>query len=319
VATLYKRGDRYYLNWRAGSKQFRRSLGKIDERAAEKLRREKEAELTLGIAPRQESPTLADYLDDYCSALEAEGKSKKRRSELRHACRALGHHHIATLPPRLVEEFKVARLRVAKPETVGKEIRLLKAAMNRAVALEIIERNPIAKLKPPRGVTSKAVEFFTKEQLAKLYSADPAIAPLWRFMVNTGLRRGEFAKARRSDVVGGVIRIESTDEGRTKSGRWREVPINAQARAALKKLGDDRLSPYASDTLSHRFMRVARAAGVPGNLHMLRHTFCSHLVMAGVSLRVVQVLAGHSSYAVTERYAHLAPGNKTAAVNKVWL
>jgi integrase len=262
---------------------------------------------------------LAEWLNDYCDALEAEGKSKKRRNELAHVRRALGHLHIASLPPRLVEEYKINRLRDAKPETVGKEIRLLKAAMNRAVALELIDRSPIAKIKPPRGVTSKAVAFYTKKQLAALYKADRELAPIWRFMVNTGIRRGEFAKARRADIVRGALRIESTEDGRTKSGRWREVPLNTQAKVALKKLGADRLSPFAVDTLSHRFLKVARAAKVGGNLHLLRHTFCSHLVMAGVSLRAVQVLAGHSSYAVTERYAHLAPAKKAAAVNKVSL
>jgi integrase len=319
VATLYKRGDKYYLNWRTGGKQYRRSLGQVDERTAERFRREKEAELTLGITPRSATPTLAEYLDDYCTALEAEGKSKKRRSELQHARRSLGHAHIGSLPPRLVEDFKVTRLRSAKPETVGKEIRLLKAAMNRAVALELIDRNPIARIKAPRGVTSKAVAFFTKKQLAAIYKADSELAPIWRFMVNTGLRRGEFAKARRADIVGDALRVESTEEGRTKSARWREVPLNIDARAALKRLGADRLSPFAGDTLSHRFLRAARAAGVPGNLHMLRHTFCSHLVMAGVSLREVQLIAGHSSITVTEQYAHIAKSNKTAAVNKVRL
>lgn len=319
MATLYKRGECWYLNWRANGRQRRQSLGKIERHAAETLRREKEAQLTLGIQPAAPSPTLAEWIDDYCAALEAEGKSKKRRSELAHARRALGHLHIASLPARTVEDFKIARLRAAKPETVGKEIRLLKAAMNRAVALELIERSPIAKIKPPRGVTSRAVAFYSKKQLAALYAADRALAPVWRFMVNTGLRRGEFAKARRADIVRGVLRVESTEEGRTKSGRWREVPLNAQAKAALCKLGADRLSPFAGDTLTHRFAAVARAAGVGGNLHMLRHTFCSHLVMAGVSLRAVQILAGHSTYAVTERYAHLAPAKKAEAVNKVSL
>jgi integrase len=319
LATLYQRGDCFYLNWRENDKQWRRSLGKIDARVAEKIRREKEAQLTLGIQPVAHSPTLAEWLDEYCDWQEAEKGTKKRRYELIHIRKALGHHHISSLPARLVEEHKMDRLKVAKPETVGKELRILKAAMNRAVALEVIERNPIAGIKPPRGAISRAVSYYTKQQLANLYKADKDTAPIWRFMVNTGVRRGEFVKATRSDVMGETLRVESTEEGRTKSGRWREVPLNTQALAALKKLGKLRLSPYANDTLTHRFAKVAKTAGIGGHLHMLRHTFCSHLVMAGVSLRAVQVLAGHSSYSITERYAHLAKTNKTEAVNKVSL
>lgn len=320
MATLYQRGDCWYLNWRENGKQWRRSLGKLDAKAAERIRREKEAQLTLGIEPVAECPTLSEWIEDYCEWQEAEKDlSKKRKSELRHVKAALGHYRLSSLPARLVEEHKVARLRVAKPETVGKEIRILKAVMNRAVALEVIERNPIAGIKAPRGAISRAVSYYTKDQLHSLYVIDEGLAPLWKFMVNTGLRRGEFVKAKRSDIHGDTIRIESTEEGRTKSGLWREVPLNTQAKAALKKLGEEKLSPFAGDTLTHRFQDVAKAAGIEGHLHMLRHTFCSHLVMAGVSLRAVQVLAGHSSYAITERYAHLAPASKTAAVAKVSL
>lgn len=43
------------------------------------------------------------------------------------------------------------------------------------------------------------------------------------------------------------------------------------------------------------------------SLHSLRHTYISHLVMAGIPLRVVQKLTGHAHHSTTERYAHLAP------------
>lgn len=319
MATLYKRGDTYYLNWYDNNRQWRRSLGKIDLRAAEKIRREKEAQLTLGVQPVAASPTLAEWIDDYCAWQEAEKGSKKRRSELNYAKATLGHWPIASLPAMHVEDFKIARLRTAKPETVGKEIRILKAALNRAVALGVIEKSPIAGVTAPRGVTSKAVEFYTKKQLDDLYKADRSLAPIWQFLANTGLRRAEFVKARRADIVGSAIRVESTESGRTKSGKWREVPLNAAAKSALRRLGDDRISPYSKDKLTHAFAEVAKKAETGGNLHILRHTFCSHLVMNGVSLRTVQVLAGHSSFAITEQYAHLAPRNKTEAVDKIRL
>lgn len=319
MATLYKRGDAYYLQWSENGEQWRRSLGKIEPRAAEKIRQEKEAQLTLGIRPIGSSPTVADWIDDYCDWQLAELGTSKRKYELKHARAKLGHLHIATLAPLAVEHYKLARLKIAKPETVGKEIRILKAALNRAVALGVLEKNPIAAIKAPRGTISQAVAFYTGKQLRALYKASGPMAAVWQFMVNTGLRRAEMAKAVRADIHGSTIRVESTEKGRTKSGKWREVPLNAGARAALKAMGRDRLAPYAIDTLSHRFAAHAALASIGGHLHMLRHTFCSHLVMAGVPLRTVQVLAGHSSYSITERYAHLAPRNKSEAVDKIRL
>ena len=41
--------------------------------------------------------------------------------------------------------------------------------------------------------------------------------------------------------------------------------------------------------------------------HGLRHTFASHFMMAGGNILTLQKLLGHSSVAVTMKYAHLAP------------
>lgn len=47
----------------------------------------------------------------------------------------------------------------------------------------------------------------------------------------------------------------------------------------------------------------------------MRHTFASHLVMKGVSIRTVQELLGHSSINVTERYSHLSVGFKKQEID----
>ena len=43
-------------------------------------------------------------------------------------------------------------------------------------------------------------------------------------------------------------------------------------------------------------------------VHILRHTFCSHLAMRGAPARAIQELAGHSELGMTQRYMHLSPG-----------
>ena len=56
-------------------------------------------------------------------------------------------------------------------------------------------------------------------------------------------------------------------------------------------------------------MRVETKAGLPktGRLHVYRHTFASHLAMAGVPAKTIQELCRHASLSMTMRYMHLSP------------
>ena len=59
-------------------------------------------------------------------------------------------------------------------------------------------------------------------------------------------------------------------------------------------------------------IRAEAKAGLDqtGRLHVYRHTFCSHLAMAGVPAMTIKELARHKSLAVTMRYMHLSPSAK---------
>jgi integrase len=63
-------------------------------------------------------------------------------------------------------------------------------------------------------------------------------------------------------------------------------------------------------TIQSWMERVQRRAGVEvtGNVHILRHTYCSRLAMAGAATPYIKQQAGHASIAATKLYIHLAPG-----------
>ena len=60
---------------------------------------------------------------------------------------------------------------------------------------------------------------------------------------------------------------------------------------------------------------AARHAHVREGVHVLRHTFCSHLAMRGAPGRAIQELAGHSELSMTQRYMHLSPAALDAAIH----
>lgn len=316
MATLYKRGPSYYLNWREDGQQFRRSLGAIDRKAAEAIRAEKAAELAGVIVPRS-GRTVGAILNGYLQWSKLARASSYRGTEaaLRPLVTLFADHPAEGVDAERIERW--AATSASAPATVAKSIKMARAAYRRAIRLQQVSSNPFQRVEIPKIVTSRAPPYYSREDLAELFKTTRG--PVWRFMVNTGLRRAEMAKARRADVRDGKLFVESSPTGRTKSGRWRWVPLNAAAVDALAALGADRLVECHVDTLGDWFRLDAKAANVGGSLHWLRHTFCSYLAQAGVSLHDIKELAGHSSVAVTEMYAHHAPHAGQAAVGKLAL
>lgn len=323
MATLYQRGKSWYLSWGQNGESFRRSLGPIELREAEKIRSAKEAELKHGVRILPRLPTVAAFMTFYADWYGAEHPTTARRfnNEIKPFIAAFGHRPIDSLRPAEIEAWKAARLQTHARETVGKELRRFKSAFAKGIRWGEIDTNPLASVTAPRGVRSVAVRFYTSAQIAALGRTPRG--PLWRFLACTGLRRSEAVHVLQSrDVLADgaqtVVRVESLPDasgsGRTKSGKWREVPLNAAAEDALTRL-PDRIADCHPDTLSDWFRADAITAGVGGSLHRLRHTFCAHLAMAGVSLRQIQLLAGHADQKTTEMYAHLSPKNAREAVD----
>lgn len=73
------------------------------------------------------------------------------------------------------------------------------------------------------------------------------------------------------------------------------------------------------DNINKAFRAILKDAEITGfRFHDLRHTFASRLVQGGESLYTVQELLAHSDPKTTQIYAHLAPSDKRAALDRVF-
>jgi integrase/recombinase XerD len=150
-------------------------------------------------------------------------------------------------------------------------------------------------------------------------------APVYRVCLTTiyvcGLRISEGAAVRVADLDGEreVLRV------RGKGDKERQVPLAKSTLESLRGfwklhrsepwLFPARLQPRSSsqagpvDTLNLRnaFLAARKQSGVnkPATVHSLRHSCATHLLEAGVQLRLIQEILGHKSPSTTAIYTHL--------------
>ena len=173
-----------------------------------------------------------------------------------------------------------------------------------------LEREPQGRL---RWLTQEEI---TTLLAACLKSKNRELHPAVVIAINTGLRRAELFGLtwERVDLSRGVLRLELT-----KSARRREVPLNEDSYDALVSL-EPKATGRVFQTRSIRtaFENAVETAKLEDvTFHTLRHTFASWAMMRDVSLKELQELLGHSSLAMTMRYAHLAPEHLRTAVTRL--
>ena len=111
---------------------------------------------------------------------------------------------------------------------------------------------------------------------------------------------------------------------RAQGGRERTLPLTVRLTVALKEsrhlrgprvLYDEGGNSLTQKVIQDRVRRAERRAGMKRlGVHILRHTFCSHLAMRGAPARAIQELAGHQDFATTQRYMHLSPAAIESAI-----
>lgn len=327
MATTYSRGDCYYLNWSEKGRQRRKSLGAISAIQAETCRVAKELELRTGKVLFLPATVFDTHVTDYLEWHKVKFPASHQRIAqiCRDAFEDFRGKSLADITRQDIEKWLAKRetrvgidrhkkKAIAASETAAKELRTLKAVLNAAVNWGKLDKNPAGtghgSVKPPKNKRSAPIHFYSREELSRLYEFSES-APVWRLMANTGMRRAEARHLRWEHVSleTGELVIVSTDAERTKSGKFRTIPLTDGAKAALELLRQETgSSPHvlpraAGPSLSRSFRRDIKRLGLKGSLHSLRHSYASHLVMAGVPLRTVQLLMGHESFTTTEKYA----------------
>ncbi len=185
---------------------------------------------------------------------------------------------------------------------------------------DVIRKNPMRKIKSLKIDRAKARRPLTAEQLERLRDGCRSYKEkaLVEFLVSTGCRL--------SEAVG--VRVDAVDwQGRSvvvlgKGGKERTVYFSVRAKLMLqeylaRRKGGEALfassrAPYEAmkpRAVEKALQKVGERAGesVRVHPHLMRHTFASNALNAGMDITIIQHLLGHTDPKTTLIYAELAP------------
>jgi integrase/recombinase XerD len=158
-------------------------------------------------------------------------------------------------------------------------------------------------------------EILGPEQLERVFSAprNPKHRALLMAAYSGGLRVNELVHLKVTDIHSDRMMIR-VDQGKGKKDRYTLLSkrLLGELRAYWKIKrptiwlfpGIKRHKPLCVRMAQKVYTRAVAKAGITrkGGIHTLRHCFATHLLEAGVDIRTIQLLMGHSSILTTVRY-----------------
>lgn len=219
---------------------------------------------------------------------------------------------------------------------------------------DVILNNPCKKsVKSDIGKPSEKKEALTIENQRNFLIAatGQSYENQFRFILQTGLRTGELIGLRWEDIDFGkkVVTISRTMEYRYKIGEWRAgppksqsgyrtIPLTEEAIRILKnqKEKNSRIKviditwkdyvflcrkgePVKNSTYDAALFKICDKAGIRRfSMHVLRHTFATRCIEAGMIPKTLQKILGHANIGITMNlYVHVTEEEKTKEMELV--
>lgn len=253
------------------------------------------------------------------------------------------------IPEQAVQEYVLdCHTRKYARSTMKSAVALLKEVMKFAAKHGMMEYMPWD-IEYPRDDRPRKLPVLSKSDHRKLLKyltehITPQRMPVM-LALSTGMRIGEVCALRwdNVDMLNRTITVSATRmrtyDRRTKSSKmftntpktvnsYREIPISAQLHIALRKVCEMQdqdeyvcgwAGPTEPRTAREMYAKLLDKLGIPPiKFHGLRHTFATRCIEAGVDVKTVSAILGHSNVATTlNLYVHPTIDNKRDAMKRL--
>jgi integrase len=274
--------------------------------------------------------SVGDVIDDAITALETGRRRVKGKDTELYRLRAFRRNFVTLCATALAdatedmfEDWIAERLEEVKPNSVGRDVRLLKPLFEAAARKYDLARSPLAYIKPPRAIDERIRRIQPEEEsllFAELIVAKDPIVPLAaQFALETGCRRSEMLRVEWPDYDSHGSTIWLAD---AKNGRGRHILLSEQAQKIVECLPGraegGKLFKATGNQLKQAFeyarARAAKRAEALGRLdlvgvgtlrwHDFRHEAISRCFDAGWTSEQVMDFSGHVDVKSLLRYRH---------------
>lgn len=325
----YAPSGTYYLRKRIAGKLVRKSL-KTQTISVAKLRLPVEiARLSaqLGAVSQSGSATLLDCFAAVVNRVDTNPNLMKRSKEYRRFTLKLLQPFIQSLPAtrsftrlRCEEWFSEVKARFS-PTLCNNLLGSLRLVVAEALSSGLLTSDPTIGIKRAKIVAKKLTlpspdEF--RKLVTMIFSYSRKAADLVEFLAYSGCRLSEARALKWSDISDQTNSIFVTGKG----GYSRNVPMIAQLRLLLKRLGERKPNGLVLScrNAEDEMTRACNALGITRITHHdLRHLFATACIEAGVDIPTVSRWLGHRDGGVLalRTYGHLREAHSSAAAKRV--
>lgn len=313
MASVYKRGNTWWVRFQFDGQEVRKSARTASKSEAREFLADLQAQyrkIALGGRPRVSfEDAVVAYMEEHFPTMRPQTVRSYQQS-VRRILPEFKGKFLDEITRRDIAKFEAKERKRVSPSKVNHYRAALSGIFKVAIRHDWIETNPCRDLDPIK-LDNKRFRYLSPAEWRAIRQHIPEpFLSIAEVSLLRGMRLGEIVNLEWRDINEDRDEIVIRD---SKNRLPRAIPLEGAREVFRRQPANGRLifpgrfgRPLRVDNASARINAAAKDAGIEDfTAHDLRHTYASWYVQRGGDLYRLQLILGHKSPTMTQRYAHL--------------